>query len=151
MKFEASDRLATVLRPLVEKQGGRAFGRSIGVSSGTVSRWLQGESFPDGDNRDKLSKALGMTMEQFNRVIVEGNSPSDEVDPVASVLSLIQTLPPSDVARILRAAADRLDDFDNHRSARMPVEQDETRAQVYAMNQPVAAEVSAKYPIEAHA
>ncbi|MEP1020584.1 helix-turn-helix domain-containing protein [Phormidium sp. FACHB-77] len=151
MKFEASDRLAAVLRPLVEKQGGRAFGRSIGVSSGTVSRWLQGESFPDGDNRDKLSKALGMTMEQFNRVIVEGNSPSDEIDPVAPVLELIQTLPPSEVARILRAAADRLDGFDAYRSERAPSNPGDIRTLPYPMSRPVAADPSSEYQVEAHA
>lgn len=154
MKFEASDRLIEILRPLVEKQGGRAFGRSIGVSSGTVSRWLKGESFPDGDNRDKLSKALGMTMEQFNRVIVEGNSPSDKIDPIASVLELMQTLPPSDVARILRAAADRLENFDSRRTVRTDEDHGGTQVPPYAispMSHLSAADTVPEYRLEAHA
>jgi transcriptional regulator with XRE-family HTH domain len=106
----ARDRLIECLRDAVERQGLRAFARSIGVNPGTVSRWAQGDVFPDGNNRVKLAKALGMSLEEFDRTVVQGRK-SAKVDPVEETVALIMSLDPEGVARLQRALADRVTMF----------------------------------------
>lgn len=116
MDIEARDRLSDVLRPVVQRQGLRSYARSIGITSGAVSKWLDGDSFPNGDNRRRVARSLGMSLEEFDSRIVKGQNPDDLVkDPLEPHIGMIMSLPPSDLARLLNAIAARLVEYDAYR------------------------------------
>lgn len=106
-KLKARDRLISALSPIVEKVGLRSYARSIHVSPPTVSKWLSGDSFPDGDNRERVAGSLGMTLDRFNAEIVRGEKKS-ESKPLDQMLRWINTAPASDLAIVLHAVADKL-------------------------------------------
>jgi len=105
---DAIDRLIEALQPLVSDRNGREYARRLGVSSGTVSRWLEGTSFPNGENASKVATSLGMTLSEFQERIVEGKS-GEPISPVEAAAKIIKTLSRRDLGYILRVVSDCLD------------------------------------------
>jgi DNA-binding phage protein len=110
--FEARERLAEALHPLTSNNQMRAYARSIQVSSNTVAKWLACESFPSGGNVSKVAQSLGMTLDDFNSRIIEGRNTS-RFDPTDQAISILYSLPPSGLSRVLRAVAERLELYED--------------------------------------
>jgi transcriptional regulator with XRE-family HTH domain len=107
VKTEAKERLVNALNPIIEKMGLRSYARSINVSPGAVSKWINGDSFPDGDNRERVAASLGLSLEQFNAEIVRGEARSG-ANPLEQTIRWIGTASKSDLVVVLRAVADKL-------------------------------------------
>lgn len=121
MDIDSRDRLAEILTPIIKRQGLRSYARSIGITSGAVSKWLEGDSFPNGDNRERVARSVGMTLEEFDARIVKGQEPQTNKDPLEAHLGMIMSLPPSDLARLLEAIAERLRAYDAYRPMTYPI------------------------------
>lgn len=117
--FEARERLAEALQPLVENDGMRGYARSLQLSSNTVKKWLDCESFPSGKNLSKVAESLGMTLDEFDRKIISGNA-SGIVTPLDQAVSIIRSLPASDLPRVLEEVADRMRTLDGKGSQQEP-------------------------------
>lgn len=107
MNLDARDRLKAALQPLIEKQGLRSYARSIRLSPATISKWMNGDTFPDGNNRDRVAASLRMTLDRFDQEIVQGKEPQ-ATDPIEQTLRWLNTASRSDLATILHAVADKL-------------------------------------------
>lgn len=112
--FEARERLAKALQPRIEEGTLRGYARSLKVSSNTVFKWLNCESFPSGKNVSKVAQSLGMSLDEFSARIIEGKN-TGTPDPVDQAISIIRSLPPASLARVQRAIADRIESFSERR------------------------------------
>lgn len=117
--FEARERLAEALQPLVGDNKMRAYARSLQVSSTTVAKWLECESFPSGKNVAKVARSLGMSLDEFSRKIIEGND-SGSFEPVDQAISIIRSLPPADLSKVLMVIAELVQSHRQGEAVRPP-------------------------------
>jgi transcriptional regulator with XRE-family HTH domain len=83
-----------------------AFGKFFGVSYQAIARWESGEVIPDSSNLAKLAVKTGYTMIEL-QAIIDGRS-LPKPDPVQKIIREVERLPIEDVAKVLKASADRL-------------------------------------------
>lgn len=105
----ARERLSKALQPIVERVGLRPYARSIGITASAVTKWLHGDSFPDGDNRERVALSLGMTIEQFNAEIIRGSEAPDSGLTLEQKIAWIRTASKSELAIVLRIVAEQLE------------------------------------------
>lgn len=103
--LQTREQFAVAVRELLGNRSYRAFARSLGVAHQTVSAWLSLKVSPDMKNLEKIALLRGETLDEF-REWLEGTR---ESSPLQRVIQQIHGMPLPDVARILRAAADRIE------------------------------------------
>lgn len=106
MNLEARKKLIEVVKMARGSMSQRAFGKLLGVSATAVQLWEKGETVPDTENLAQIAARAGYTIEELLKYL--DAKPLPDPSDVNQILKHINSMPLSQVAIIVKAAADRL-------------------------------------------
>ncbi|MDP5339592.1 MAG: helix-turn-helix domain-containing protein [Nodularia sp. (in: cyanobacteria)] len=106
MKIESKEKLVEIIKLARGSMSQRAFGKLLGVSATAVQLWEKGANVPDTDYLVKIAARAGYTLQEL--VTCLNGEPIQEISDINLILRQIKYMPLSQVAEIVRAAADRL-------------------------------------------
>lgn len=106
MKIESREKLVEIIKLARGSISQRSFGKVLGVSATAVQLWEKGVNVPDTEYLAKIGARAGYTIEEL--LICLNGEPIPEASDLSLILRQIKHMPLSQVAEIVRAAADRL-------------------------------------------
>lgn len=106
---EGREQLVEIIKTSRGSMSQRSFAKLLGVSTTAVQLWEKGDSVPDIENLAKIAARSGCKVDELVSRLIDKLVPYETVpEPLAQILKQIKIMPLSEVAIIVRAAADRL-------------------------------------------
>jgi transcriptional regulator with XRE-family HTH domain len=108
--MDRNQRLSKLLKSKREEMAlnQREMAKLLGFRQATLSQWESGKAEPDVASLEKIAKFFGYTMEDF-WAYLDGNDISKNSKwDLNRILTALDAMPPSDVATILSASAQKL-------------------------------------------
>ena len=105
-KNERREKLIEIIKLARGSMSQRAFGKLLGVSTTAVQLWEKGETIPDTKNLANIAASSGYKLDDLISCLT--GKPVPEPLELAQILKQIKVMPLSQVAIIVRAAAERL-------------------------------------------
>jgi transcriptional regulator with XRE-family HTH domain len=112
MKQESKQRLAELVKRLRGRATQKEFAKRLGVTSGAIQAWENGEVTPGASNLVRIAKEAGYTLEELMTYLdVETHSlEADSLEPseIDHLINKIATMPAKQLAQVGRVVSDRL-------------------------------------------
>lgn len=102
---EARQRFAQVVMELRGNRSYRSFAKILGVSHPTIKAWENLEVVPDVQSFERIAALRGETLSEFREFLAGTRQPTS----LQRLIQQIQGIPMNDLAQVLRAIADRIE------------------------------------------
>jgi transcriptional regulator with XRE-family HTH domain len=107
MDVKSKERLSKLIKELRKDMSQKEFARALGVTYSAIQSWENAEVTPSSENLVKISKAAGYSLEELISFL--DGKPMEQPTNVDKIVNQVRTMPLEDVAKVLKASAERLE------------------------------------------
>lgn len=107
MESQVRKNFAEVIKEMRGARSYRAFARVLGVSHPTIKAWENLEGIPDQESLERVATIRGESLSDFKEFLGGLKKPT----PFQKLLQQVRSIPDAELAMLLRAIADRIENY----------------------------------------
>ncbi len=107
MEAEARKNFAEVVKEMRGVRSYRAFAKLLGVSHPTIKAWENLEGIPDQESLERVAVLRGESLSEFKEFLGGFRKPST----LQKLVQQVRAIPDDELAVLLRAIADRIENY----------------------------------------